>query len=443
MKVLVVGSGAREHALAVALLASGGRPILYGYGAVAHPALVALSADWCTGDPCDVRAVVRQAQAWAIDLVLIGPEAPLAAGLADGLQAAGMAVVGPVRALARLESSKCFARDLMQRHGIAGLPRYRFFDSLAGVADWLVELKEDWVIKADGLAGGRGVRVSGDHLHSTEEALAFCNMLIQSGKNFLIEEKCSGQEFSLMAFCDGKTIAFMPLVQDNKRAFPDDRGPNTGGMGSCSDANHSLPFLSAEDVLVAKAILREVLFRLQEETGETWHGILYGSFMATRNGVVVIEFNARFGDPEVMNVLSVLETDFLQHCIAMTEGTLSVCPPRFASLATVCKYAVPEGYPDHPLSGHEILMSDCPAGVRYLGDVRAAEEKLYTGTSRTVAAVGVAQTLAAAERSAEAVLTTVQGPLYHREDIGTVLQMERRTAHMRELRQSVVAGEIT
>ncbi len=192
---------------------------------------------------------------------------------------------------------------------------------------------------------GKGVKVAGDHLHSFAEAEAFCQSLLENDQNFVIEEKLIGQEFSLMGFCDGKTFVPMPVVQDHKRAHVNDEGPNTGGMGSYTDVDHSLPFLRSDDIAAALKINEAVLKALTEEVNEKFIGILYGSFIVTAKGLYVIEFNARLGDPEALNVLSILRSDLVTLCEAMVTA---VCGQRWLSLKrrqrfanTPCRKAIP------------------------------------------------------------------------------------------------------
>ena len=172
------------------------------------------------------------------------------------------------------------------------------------------ELGGEFVIKFDGLMGGKGVKLSGEHLASKEEALEYCKEIISNLGTFVIEEKIFGEEFSLMSFCDGITTSHMPAVQDHKRAHEGDIGPNTGGMGSYTDSNHSLPFLKEQDIFVAQDINERVVRALKAHTGQGYKGVLYGGFMVTSGGVKLIEYNARFGDPEAMNLLALLDADF-------------------------------------------------------------------------------------------------------------------------------------
>ena len=268
--------------------------------------------------------------------------------------------------------------------------------------------------------GGKGVKVAGDHLHSLQEAYQFCQELHAQGHSFVIEEKFIGQEFSLLCFSDGNMLIPMPIVQDHKRAFVNDLGPNTGGMGSYSDANHRLPFLTERDIEKAQHINESTITALTAEYRERYVGILYGSFIATKDGVRLIEFNVRFGDPEAMNVLAILQSDFVEICRSMVTGKLTRDKVKFANLATVCKYAVPRGYPDDPLKNVLVDISKIKNIEQlYLGAVNKVDGKIYATGSRTAAVVGIAETIFAAEEMAEKEIQRISGPLFHREDIGT------------------------
>lgn len=437
MKILIIGSGAREHAIAKALSRSPQQPNIYCYATSRNPGIQKLSKKYEIGHICNPAEVVNIAREWKIDLAIIGPEAPLENGLADALWDNAIPTIGPKKILAQLETSKTFTRDLLSRHAIQGTVRYRAFDTVVGAKEFLLQLGTGcYVIKANGLMGGKGVKVAGDHLHSFEEALQFCVDIIACGQSFVIEEKLIGQEFSLLCFSDGKTLIPMPAVQDHKRAFVNDEGPNTGGMGSYSDANHRLPFLASDDLIEAQKINENVMNALRAEYNEKYIGILYGSFMATKTGVHLIEYNARFGDPEALNVLSILETDFVSICEAMTKGCLTSDLVRFANLATVCKYAVPQGYPDQPIKDVEIDVSKVKNPEQlYFAAVDERAGKLYATGSRAVAIVGIAPTISEAEKIAEAEIQLISGPLFHREDIGTDYLIKRRIQHMQGLRQ--------
>jgi phosphoribosylamine--glycine ligase len=371
------------------------------------------------------------------DFGMFGPEEPLAAGAVDWLNQIGVPSVGPTRKLAQLESSKVFTRRLLSKYGIHGNPTYRIFETLDGLPGYLHQLG-DYVIKPDGLTGGKGVRVSGEHLKTIADGIEYARTLIGNGVPVVVEEKLEGEEFSLQSFCDGTHLVDMVPVQDHKRAYPGDVGPNTGGMGSYSCEDHCLPFLTLDDLSTASRINREVAAALLDETGEEYKGILYGSFIKTADGLRVIEYNARFGDPECLNVLSILETDFAEICIGIITGTLDKIQVRFSRKATVCKYIVPDGYPDSPKRNAEIGI---PPGLHETDSLRIfygavseqpGQKPIMTG-SRAIAFVGIGDTLAEAERIAEDAASRITGPVFHRQDIGTAASIQRRSDHMSSL----------
>ncbi|NQT96164.1 MAG: phosphoribosylamine--glycine ligase, partial [Candidatus Marinimicrobia bacterium] len=336
MNILLIGSGAREHAIARAVNRSPQPTMLYCIATSKNPGIQSLCAGYSINDINDPMAIVKYAKSCQIDIAIIGPEAPLAAGVADTLWDNNIPCVGPKQMLAQIETSKAFTRNLLAKYNIPGGPRYRFFDSMNGVKDYLKELGDLYVVKYDGLMGGKGVKVAGDHLHSHAEALQYCRDLTDASKSLVVEEKLIGEEFSLMSFSDGKNLAHMPTVQDHKRAFEGDTGPNTGGMGSYSDADHSLPFLNSSDIDSARAINLATINALESEFGHGYKGILYGGFITTEDGVKLIEYNARFGDPEGLNVLAILESDFVAICQSIVNGTLNHDMAKFKPLATVC-----------------------------------------------------------------------------------------------------------
>jgi phosphoribosylamine--glycine ligase len=434
--ILIVGSGAREHAIAVALARSPQEPKLVCFSGSRNPGIIGLCEAYGVGSITDAATVVEFAREHHVTMAVLGPEAPLAAGVADAFWAAGVPVVGPTKKLAQIESSKGFARELMAKYGIPGNPFFQRFDSLEEIEEVLGRYAGRHVIKDDGLAGGKGVKVCGDHLLSMEDSVAFCAELSAHGHPFVIEEKVEGEEFSLLSFCDGETLKHMPAVQDHKRAFEGDKGPNTGGMGTYTDADHKLPFLMDDDIVAAQKINEQVAAALAQECGAPYQGVLYGGFMATRDGVKVIEYNARFGDPESLNLLTLLETDFVAICRGIVDKKLSRCDVSFARKASVCKYVVPKGYPDHPRKGDVVVLpQETPAGtVLFLSAVDVKDDQLIATGSRTAAVVGTAATIAAAEAVCEKVVEEIRGPFFHRVDIGTAPAIARRVEHMKRVR---------
>ena len=432
---MVLGSGAREHAITKSLSKSKYEKKLFCIGSGHNPGIFKLCHHYSIGDYNDSDFVVNYAKEHNITIVIIGPENPLEMGIADALLKAGVDVIGPRKELAMIESSKTFTRNLQKEFNIPGGPKYCSFSNMNGVEDYINELGEDFVIKYDGLAGGKGVKVFGEHIHSISDGLSFCKDIVSGGGSFLIEEKFIGEEFSLMSFCDGKNIKHMPIVQDHKRAFDGDVGPNTGGMGTYTDSNHSLPFLKNADIEDAKNINKLTLKALKSKTGLDYKGILYGGFIAVKDGVKLIEYNARFGDPEAMNVLSLLKTDLIDVCESMIAGNLDKCNIEFYKKATVCKYAVPTGYPEDPIKNEEVSIDNVSdAECVYYASVDLRNDVLIETGSRTFAFIHVANSIYEAEEYVEKNISNVKGPLFHRSDIGTKEVIDKKTIRMDKLR---------
>src|SRR2546421_3673110 len=389
MNVLVVGGGGREHAIAEALHRS--HADIFAAMANQNPGIRRRSKDVLLGDVTAVERIVSWAKERAVDLAVIGPEAPLEKGISDALEAAGIPTVGPSREAAQLETNKEFTRELMRREEIPGRPQFWAFDDLGGFEEFVNDSDFEFVIKPLGLTGGKGVRVWGDHFLSKPAALAYGREILEKKiggvARFLIEEKLVGEEFSLQAFCDGRALVPMPLAQDHKRAYEGDKGPNTGGMGSYSNADHLLPFLTKEDFDRALETMTKTVEAMAAR-GTPFKGILYGGFMATKDGPILLEYNVRFADPESMNVLPILETDFLDVCSRLTAGALPSAV-SFARRATVCKYVVPMGYGSHPKAGEQLKVDEesirrTGAKLYYAsGDQKTGHP--YTTTSRSLA----------------------------------------------------------
>ena len=255
----------------------------------------------------------------------------------------------------------------------------------------------------------------------------------------LIEEKALGEEFTLQAFTDGKHITPLPAVQDHKRLLPDDKGPNTGGMGSYSCINGLLPFLSRQEYHQGVSILQHIIKALAKEHC-TYIGPIYGQFILTAQGVKIIEVNARFGDPEAMNVLPLLQTDFLEICTAMLDTTLSIKDIQVEKKSTVCKYVVPEGYGVKSMAGEPLFVNEeaiQKTGAKlFYASVNKKENHIVTGSSRSLAVVGIHDEVAEAEKTCEQALTYIKGDhLFIRHDIGTAQLLEKRIQHVKEIRE--------
>jgi len=428
MKILVVGGGGREHAIAAAL-GRNKKTTIYSVMAKRNPGIAALAKKVHLCRETDSNTVVGFAKAVGAEYAFIGPEAPLEAGIVDALGSAGIPCIGPTKAAARLETDKAFCRQMMDMNQLDGCPMYRVFHAAADAVDFIESYDGDLVVKPIGLTGGKGVRIMGEQVDRAG-AVAYARTL---NGDVVLEERLLGEEFTLQAFVDGNHLVPMPLVQDHKRAFEGDTGPNTGGMGSYSMPDHKLPFVQEPDYRRALAIMQSVVAAM-ERAGSPYKGILYGQFMNTARGPKVIEFNARFGDPEAMNVLSLLCSDLSEVVSRIHEGSLASSHVAFEPLATVCKYLVPEGYPDTPHAGDPVTLPDNPPALLYYANIEKSDAgNLVTQTSRTLAYVGRGETLEEAERNAEQAASGVKGAVRYRRDIGTRALLDRRIAHMKEL----------
>ncbi|WP_347346422.1 phosphoribosylamine--glycine ligase [Microbacterium sp.] len=358
MRILVLGSGAREHAIILALRAEGaGHELFAAPGNAGIAADATLVADLDQNDPAAVTAYANEAR---IDLVIIGPEAPLVAGVADALRGRGIPVFGPGRAAAQLEGSKAFAKRVMEA---AGVPTGRATRARtrAEVEAALDAYGAPHVVKADGLAAGKGVIVTSDR----DAALAHAETYL-SGGGVLVEEFLSGPEVSLFFVSDGDTVRALSPAQDFKRAYDDDQGPNTGGMGAYSPLPWLAGAFGGEDEFVAEVTrtIAEPVIRQLDAEGTPFIGLLYAGLVLTEHGIKVIEFNARFGDPETQVVLARLVTPLSRLLLSAAGGHLEDEPaPAFAEAAAVTVVLASEGYPEAPVTGRVIDGLDAAASV--------------------------------------------------------------------------------
>jgi len=408
MKGLVVGNGAREHAIAKKL-AQEDLELVAAMSRL-NPGIAALSE---SVEVFDINDPAEYGRFRDVDLAFVGPEAPLAMGVSDRLWELGVPVVGARKALARLEWSKAYTRQVVQEHGISGNPEFAICRSAEEVDAFLKD-HEEVAVKPDVLTGGKGVRVTGDHLNSVEETRGYALERVKQDGLVVIEEKLKGREFTLQAFTDGKRVEVMPLVRDFKRAYDGDRGPNTGSMGSFSCPDHGMPDLPLEAV--------EKGIEIMERTGEAlsgsvglYQGVLYGGFMNTERGVYLIEYNARFGDPEAINVLALLETPLSEVGYGIVEGRLP--ETRFAEEATVCVYLTPEGYPVNPLRDQPIEVGETRHSEIYYASVYDDNGVVKTTGSRSIALLGRGGTVSEAREKVYSDVGNIKGRLHYRTDI--------------------------
>ncbi|HXF56256.1 MAG TPA: phosphoribosylamine--glycine ligase [Actinomycetota bacterium] len=398
MRVLVVGGGGREHAICWRLAQNPAVDRLYaapGNAGIAELAtLVPISAG-------DVDGLVEFAERESIDLTVVGPEAPLVAGIADEMQARGLAVFGPTRDAARIEGSKAWARWLCEKHRIP-TPRSQEFTDVASAMDYLDELSPPYVVKADGLAAGKGVTVAEDR-GAARRALENClvhKVFGEAGERVLVEEYLTGREVSAMALTDGKTVLPLALAQDYKRAYDGNRGPNTGGMGAFSPVT---PVGEATEGRIVETILRAAVRALHSE-GILYRGVLYAGLMVTDEGPKVLEFNCRFGDPETQVVLPRLASNFGELLLACVEGNLSHYRMAWAPEACVGVVLTSAGYPGpvetgKPISGVEEASKLDGVQVFHAGTA-LRDGRLVTSGGRVLTVTAMGENVAEARRRA-------------------------------------------
>ncbi len=442
MKIGLIGNGGREHALAIALTREGQRDALYVYGTHLNPGIEKLTVSSCLGDLRDIEKIVDFFVTSNVELVVVGPEVPLILGVSDKLRSKGLKVVGPTKAQARLEGDKIFMRDLLFRRIKSGSPRWRKVDEVASALEFISEVGPV-AVKPVGLTGGKGVRVMGVHLSSIEEVQQEVKLLLERDGTVLLEERLIGEEFSRMAFVSNHEVVPMPVAQDFKYAYDGDKGGMTGGMGAYTMPNGSMPFLNEEDLKQADSILQLTMDALAEATGEEYRGILYGQFMATANGVRVIEFNVRLGDPEGINTMCLIQNDVVNLFNKIACGKMSPHDVSFMPKASICKYLVPTPYPDVSNEYVEIDLSEneierAGFSVIFASVVRQGRG-LRTLGSRALAIVGVGDDVFSISDQMEELLMRIEPPtLRHRKDIGDREVIRNKIEKMRNIRNSII-----
>jgi len=410
MNVLLVGGGGREHAIAWKLSQSPQLDTLYAApgnpGIAAHATIVPL-------DAADHDAVVGFAREHAIGLVVIGPEAPLVDGLADTLRAAGIPVFGPNQAAAQLEGSKGFTKDLCTRAGIPTAGYLRVATRAEAEAALAGTFGRPVVLKADGLAAGKGVVIAGS---DAEVATALDGFFADGDTPLVIEEFLSGEEASLFALTDGDTVVAFGSAQDHKRVGEGDTGPNTGGMGAYSPARVLSPSLEAR----AMAKIVEPTVRAMREAGTPFSGVLYAGLMLTDTGPKLIEYNARFGDPEAQVILPRFEGDLLDTMLAVAQGRLAdLPPPAFSADAALTVVIAARGYPGTPAGGGAVDLSAVEDAEVFQAGTRMAGDRLVASGGRVLAVTATAPRVAQAQARAYRAVDQVRFPDgFHRRDIG-------------------------
>lgn len=417
--LLILGSGGREHALAWKLAQAPEVERVFvapGNGGTAtEPRCQNVALD-----PTDCARLIAFARERGVDFVVVGPEAPLAAGAVDAFAAAGIPAFGPTAAAARIEASKAFARGFMARHGIPS-PRYRTFTDYDEAAAFLRNAEFEVVVKASGLAAGKGVIVPDGRDEALEAVAAILldRRFGAAGDEVVIEERLAGPEVSVLAFCDGEQLAMMPLAQDHKRVFDQDRGPNTGGMGAFAPADLLAP---GELAAVEAGILRPTLAGLAAE-GTPFRGVLFAGLMLTAAGPKVLEFNCRFGDPETQALLPLLDADLLPILQACTQGRLDPATVRWRQQTAVCVMAAAPGYPGDYARGARIdgleAAGRLPGVKVFHAGTAPAGGEVVTNGGRVLAVTATGADLSQARASAYQAVASIRFEgMHYRRDIG-------------------------
>jgi phosphoribosylamine--glycine ligase len=416
-KILLVGGGGREDAVARRIVESGSQ--LFSALKNRNPSIISLSTDTLITDELNHSAILEFALRKGVDLAFIGPDPVLDTPLADTLISRGIRVASPTRLAARIETSKAYMRELLSRYEIPGNIEYHEAKSVQDLREMILDSTADYAVKPTGLTGGKGVKVMGIHLETRQDAFQYAKEVLERDGIVLLEEKISGEEFSQMVFTDGTHIMPMPLAQDFKRAYEGDVGPNTGGMGSITDSDHLLPFIDSGTRERALQIISSVINAMRSE-GNEFRGIMYGQFMKTPHGPRVIEINARFADPEGINVLSISSGNFTEMLYSIADGNLRKSVD-FRNSATVLKYVVPVGYGTAPRPGKlEIERNFENENLKvYYAAVSGTRENVVMSSSRALAVVGIANHIWDASDIVESGLKKIHGEYYVRHDIGT------------------------
>lgn len=440
-RVLVVGSWSKEQITAEHLKRDPGLAV-HAYMDTRNPGIARTVDGFRVGSLDDAGAVADYARRTGADLVLLTTAAPLAAGAADRIEdEVGIPAFGPRRSAARLESDKAFARQLLARHVPEAVPAFRVFSDEASAVRFARELECEVAIKPVGLTDGLGVKVFGDQLADEKDVVAYIGEVLGAAiggeSRVIVEERITGEEFTIQCLVDGERFVATPAVQDFKKLLPGERGPNTASMGSYSAPGDLLPFMRREDRDEALRIVGRTLTAFRESVGEPCRGFLYGQFMITAKGVKLVEYNFRPGDPEWMNTMGVMESSLVDTVEALLAGTPE--PMRFREEATVCKYIVPPGYPERLDQVLRVRVDE--EAVRrmgvYLYHSCGTDEQgnLNVGHERGLAFLAAAPSIPEAGRKVEEAIATVGGEFYHRDDIGTETLLAVKVARAGELRR--------
>ncbi len=455
VKALLIGGGAREHAIAEALVRSTYEPKLYALMGVKNPGIKKLveksGGEIVQGKDKDPNLAAEVAGKFSVDFAFIGPEEPLFHGVCDAIEdITGIPCVGARQKPAQLEQSKAFMRRLMWKHNVEGRLRFKAFLTVHDAIDYIDEYAESVAIKPARQAGGKGVKVIADvQAYLSDEKKSVKEKHAQAvfeehmkpyddiEDRILIEERVEGPEYTAQCFTDGNIVEAMPIIQDHKHAFEEDIGPETGGMGCISGKDGLLPFITAEEKEISIKIVQQLINSVEKEVGEKYKGIVAGQMMLTDAwGPTIIECYSRFGDPEGTSVLPLLKTDLVEISEAIIGEKLHKIKMEWDNTATVVKCIAPKGYPrrrdlakDHPLA-IDINAIEERGGRVYFGSISEENGQMVTKGSRAIEIWTNGETIEEASKKAESCIPfikTLDGwGLFHRKDIGSPELLKKR-----------------
>lgn len=428
-RILLLGRWGKTHAFAKAIAEKSPQENeLFCYMDKPNAGIVPLAKDYMLGDMQDNEKIIGYAKEKKVDFVIAVPHMSLSNELIDDLIKEDIRCIGPTKKCSMLETSKSFLREMLEKTGQQHVsPQYKIFKAKEDAIDHIRSLDHEFAVKPAGVTEGDGVKVVGIQLDNKQEAIEYVHEIFEKNiggmAEIVIEERLIGREFTIQAFVNGTTMKGMPATRDYKLLYEGEKGLNTPGMGSISFADHLLPFLDQEKYDEALGIMKKVTDHLCEKFNEPFVGFLSGQFIMTADGLKVIEFNVRPGDSEILNIIPILETDFIEICEAMLDKRLDELEITYEPKATVCKYVVSEGFP-HP---REDMHMDINAGaIREAGadlfySCFAVDKNVFKPSPRGVAVTAKGNSMEEAWKLCEKMIReNIRGKkLWHREDIGT------------------------
>lgn len=436
--ILVVGSWAKEQ-IAIENIKKKPGVKVFSYMDTKNPGIATLADDFELGSLSESDRIIDYAKKKKADIVIITTATPLKTGLVDALEKENIFAFGPNRVAAKLETDKAFARGLMQKYNIKAVPKFQIFTDFGPAIEFAKQLNWNVAVKPAGLTEGLGVKVFGDQLKNSRDVIEQIDFVLNSkpgNTKVIIEEKLEGEEFTLQCIVCDSIVIPTPAVQDFKKLLPGDKGANTASMGSYSDTGTLLPFMTQEDYDTAINVIRDTIKAFHSETGLNCRGFLYGQFMLTKQGLKLIEFNFRPGDPEWLDTVVVLKDnilDLIKNALNNKEGL-----PHFEKKATVCKYIVPMSYPEKlnevlDISLEEDKIKKNDVGIYYSCGIDD-DGKLNVGTERGIALIAKGNTIYEANKKLEKGMAHIKGNFYYRNDIGSRQMIRQKMVHIHEIR---------